>query len=1626
MDKKFRIEENVDERGIEEKGKVKEIQEREEIVKMWKHIDEKLERKARSLNLTAINVKSILHHMIKNPEVISVIMGLDKTSSIADLKLTRSRTKHLSGQGTHTDLKQANIVAVPRASRTFLDINYDSNEEDDDDYLPEQDEDASEGEAENEVDAETSFEILNSAFQVEIDNDDNIPPALHTRSKRENNAYPEDMPNLSDDVLLYSAVDDPDYVEFISNLNDPSKYDLDEAEDPEYNFLSDADAEDIIEEYEVRKDRATEIPLREVENLLQDLLEARLLPSPEHLEQTMESVKDENKSCHLVKQNDHQLNMRKTKTILTGSLPGNIEPTTILVDASFEDFQKVSTTSSSLLYASVENPPFFSFYELQQLIAQFEKHVQLLTQFAVGCYFEKTMVKMYNAFQVMINELNDYCLERPEHSLFNVINLEACIVTCHDAIECETISDFVIRSRKSRKLQLPLPKTMLVLSRSKALIFPELLPQVRMKMFPTFYPYFTREEECLLALGLYQFAHLKQVSGKQKRYALISQHLLPNKMHSQIRLHLKNFRCSSQPVHALFMKAETGVINMIFPLENRSSATSGPPYLWPQHLQPIWLKELVDRQQHGLEYGDHGLDGLTFVKIANEKGSPSVVKYLFVIFSPQLALSACEYDTKQFYDSSSSQHIPLACIAESCTDSAGNRACDKGEVSRPIVSDIDNQIKVNCTNKSVNTIIRSVYTEQSEIVGSPSSPVHNLLLFASTAVCGKATNSSFSNSHHSIVVSPISQHSTVISDEQRKSPSSNSSTSISRDSRIVSSVKVESLVACSTVTSSKSDSTVSVEGTSMNKAVKFAPFKKIPPAKKSEMNKFGENFESNRYKGNSLDKIDESIGSSGSEGEIMTALLPSRSLRNSLSPEQSSKTENDSSDDVASQFGMADFNYKCSGKVNRRHENVAVKFGMSSYQDYEGRQGSDSVRGISRKSFHSLCSDPEASCDVLDCASQTYKPSNWIPITPNGNNECSSSVRWTPTSSMYFSDLLMFNMENKAVQCDLAISSSITNSGTTQISQHKNVKSNRIAQTAYDDSPVNTIEVFESVGCNDSLFAQNSGEIGEAKQGQNNQTVSNDGRHNSESVKNERRPSGTADGSKSSLPGDREDDGSDGEGNEPVGEEKRRRRIRTRRDRVRNGLYGMLDAQHRALQVKCMAHVIFNDFEQRMFMHQDKVRALCELIAEGSMSPELFEKMHDIFEEEHEPVYFLLSFLFPQNLLPTSVLENPVRKAYSNALEMIYNIEAFTSFGNTRLSARTIFRNVRDLGFDCTCEALTTRLSELIGNKGPLWEIISQNIPTRVCQSNHPATDFEYVDLSSWKKVDPCFENVDLSTAIGVETEKQRSGVFVGFLRNLFTERKGKLYEVVAEWKPTKHTPPILPRRRPPKRKTKKRKSKIPSNIDVMELSETGPSRSLRHVNHPSSQEKKDDALKVIAPRKNITTTLQFARKRSLQTGKVSEARKRRKKYEEILVKQRNIFTVDGSTSLVEVSSYDTNSSKNLVEDSGMAAEILKKNIPGSEILSTDLAMSSVGRVSSTERFVQCTMSCPIVANPTRKWTIEEDRKILYNHKENGPDLDLTLAAIQLELPEIPVDELRQRLVFLLSLLQRIEESGGK
>lgn len=84
-----------------------------------------------------------------------------------------------------------------------------------------------------------------------------------------------------------------------------------------------------------------------------------------------------------------------------------------------------------------------------------------------------------------------------------------------------------------------------------------------------------------------------------------------------------------------------------------------------------------------------------------------------------------------------------------------------------------------------------------------------------------------------------------------------------------------------------------------------------------------------------------------------------------------------------------------------------------------------------------------------------------------------------------------------------------------------------------------------------------------------------------------------------------QDDGSDGEKDNNQTNEEKRRIKRKRKVRLRDGLLGMMNVEHRERQRKSLAQVICDDFKQRMFMHQDKIRAVLELITKTPPSPEV-------------------------------------------------------------------------------------------------------------------------------------------------------------------------------------------------------------------------------------------------------------------------------------------------------------------------------------------------------------------------------------------------------------------------------------
>ncbi|KJH51772.1 hypothetical protein DICVIV_02084 [Dictyocaulus viviparus] len=102
----------------------------EDIVDLCRKLDTKLEEKAKMHNLNALNVKSILHRLIKDPHVLSTLMGIEgDTGDIPSVKVTRSKVKHVA------ETPKVELKPVP-PPRTFLDVQFE-NEDDDEDYRPE-------------------------------------------------------------------------------------------------------------------------------------------------------------------------------------------------------------------------------------------------------------------------------------------------------------------------------------------------------------------------------------------------------------------------------------------------------------------------------------------------------------------------------------------------------------------------------------------------------------------------------------------------------------------------------------------------------------------------------------------------------------------------------------------------------------------------------------------------------------------------------------------------------------------------------------------------------------------------------------------------------------------------------------------------------------------------------------------------------------------------------------------------------------------------------------------------------------------------------------------------------------------------------------------------------------------------------------------------------------------------------------------------------------------------------------------------------------------------------------------------------------------------------------------------
>ncbi|KAJ1364977.1 hypothetical protein KIN20_025177 [Parelaphostrongylus tenuis] len=562
----------------------------EDIVDLCRILGTKLEEKAKMHNLNALNVKSILHRLIKDPHVLTTLMGMKgDTSDIPSLKVTRSKVKH-----TATEAVAVKSVPLPR---TFLDVRF-NDEDDDEDYTPE---DVNSEESDDEEEASVATDHLDKMPESETNANGvdrgNDPLDDHEKENDVTEASPYPLrsrvPHIEENYSLGSNtpftqesfdsfvddhgqevltfVENTDYLDFLQGLhastpvheNETLPVDDDDPDDEEYNVLTELEDLQEIEKDkdELRMDKFTEIPKREVEGLFLDLM----------IGSDVEAIRSD-----LILPKIPSPKKRRTKRRSEGwnSQLKNDQKVTLPVDDPPPD----GSYSSSLISGK---PVQFKSEELDQLRIQLEQHVQLLTQSVVMCYHDKRLAHVKNQYQLMINELDSLYYAGGQWSIFNISNLGAAIDSCHDIMGVKPVAPQYVKWDPTPFGWSPRPEAALVLGRSCAVIYPDLIPGVQPDLFT--------------------FRHIPHSNSNNPfgRLYWIKRMLLPCKTIQQIRNHLRIARLHNEgqvnqrnPLYQIIIQALEGVCHLRFPFE-RPVARYGTLQMWPEEERPIWYNKFL-------------------------------------------------------------------------------------------------------------------------------------------------------------------------------------------------------------------------------------------------------------------------------------------------------------------------------------------------------------------------------------------------------------------------------------------------------------------------------------------------------------------------------------------------------------------------------------------------------------------------------------------------------------------------------------------------------------------------------------------------------------------------------------------------------------------------------------------------------------------------------------------------------------------------------------------------------------------------------------------------------------------------------------------------------------------------
>ncbi|XP_054714849.1 GON-4-like protein [Uloborus diversus] len=569
---------------------------------MDEEIDHVLVETANKNKLTARNVKNILRHVITNEYVLAMVRNTMKleNSEVDDLdeapfepKLTRSKAKELREKQrilpwpVSSPMKQPDV-----ASKQLLEAEF-SEESSDEDYKPteeevpsEEDEGASSpksGACESSIcesPAVPTVTKLNEEFGDEENNliivfDDPEKPsdvseadkiALRTRSKLCLNATSlEDIeasyvaPDITMD-MYDTTCDDEEWQKFLqavfksTDSSLPTEVPVEETDDaeddPEYNVLED---DDMPDEFDLRYDKAVKIPRKELNALMEEILEFDYQGMPDC---------DEEED----------------------------------LDISFSENNRTDTPCIPAL--PVENDFVENFYsqwmtaeERMLLDEQMRMYVQLLAQSFLLSVGIPELNFLSISTKLFLDEIKMFASKEMTSgvkSAFYSHNLDGALNIVNE-YENEQYSFHRQASMIQRPLSIGPTRIKKTLASNEVFMYPELLPICSFHIkFERRKTSFTEGEDNLIALGLEQFS-----STSCPVYNIMTL-MMPAKTERQIKIRIKNSRCHkmslSNPIkfyHVYKVAPTFPRIIRLFDPEKVKAPKDLPPEILPAWMKPF-------------------------------------------------------------------------------------------------------------------------------------------------------------------------------------------------------------------------------------------------------------------------------------------------------------------------------------------------------------------------------------------------------------------------------------------------------------------------------------------------------------------------------------------------------------------------------------------------------------------------------------------------------------------------------------------------------------------------------------------------------------------------------------------------------------------------------------------------------------------------------------------------------------------------------------------------------------------------------------------------------------------------------------------------------------------------------